>query len=136
MWYVLLSDLPTIISLTRFQCPPGYVCGQSQCVLPSTYSCTPGNYPACGGSCGGNCFADINGAGVCKKAATCSGLKTCNTGADCESTYCLNNACGKVCAVTSKLCPTNTDPKMLFAKKDVALEERTVMLTEIGPVDV
>ncbi|EPE35750.1 hypothetical protein GLAREA_05088 [Glarea lozoyensis ATCC 20868] len=117
-------------------CATGYVCGQGQCVLPSTYSCTPGGFPACGGSCGGTCFPDVNGAGVCKISVSCAGLTACNTGADCESTYCLVNACGRVCAATSKLCPTNNNPKMLFAKKYVALEERTVVLTEIGPVGV
>ncbi|KAL2060732.1 hypothetical protein VTL71DRAFT_9373 [Oculimacula yallundae] len=117
-------------------CASGFVCGQSACVLPAIYACD-NIFGPCGGSCGGTCFADVNGAGWCKVALQCAGLAPCTTGADCPSTICLVNNCGHVCAGTQYLCPNNLLPRTIFQKREPEgnLVARELVESEIGLVD-
>jgi len=112
LYVFFYSQIEKPQKLTIWQCGAGLVCGQGSCVNPNIYSCVPSS-GACGGSCGGFCFTDISGNGVCKISLSCAGLLTCTTSADCPSTYCLQNGCGRVCASTEALCRT-WNPARLF----------------------
>ncbi|KAG9235698.1 hypothetical protein BJ875DRAFT_541945 [Amylocarpus encephaloides] len=125
-------------------CATGLICGQSKCVSPSTYVCSGINEP-CGGSCGGTCFTNVGGPSYCKISLPCNGLIPCTTGADCGSSICLDNFCGKVCADTRYLCPNTASVKFLFERGNVGEVKREVegglvgrgmLKTEKGWMDV
>ena len=118
------------------QCSTGLICGQSSCVLPSIYFCSPTNQQKCGApSCGGRCFASVTGQGYCKAVLKCAGLQHCTTGDECPGTVCLKNNCGTVCAGSEYLCANNGTAKMLFRKREEVEGRANLVESEIGWVD-
>jgi len=101
---------------------------------PPSYTCSPADsVSACGGSCDGICFPDVNGVGYCKQNRPCEGLLPCTLDSDCASDICLVNGCGTVCAESQYLCPNPSSTKRLFRKKAVGEEnKRDLVATEMG----
>ncbi|CZR56072.1 uncharacterized protein PAC_05960 [Phialocephala subalpina] len=88
-------------------------------VAPPSFTCSPADSAsACGGTCDGTCFPDVNGVGYCKQSRPCSGLTPCTLDSDCASGICLVNGCGSVCADVEYLCPNTSSAKFLFTKPE------------------
>ncbi|KUJ23897.1 uncharacterized protein LY89DRAFT_776109 [Mollisia scopiformis] len=106
---------------------------------PNLYACSPADSAsACGGSCDGTCFPDVNGVGYCKQNRPCEGLTPCTADSDCPSDICLVNGCGTVCAETQYLCPNTSSAKFLFRKKSEGMEagKRAMVATEKGMMEM
>jgi len=104
---------------------------------PNPYTCSPADSAsACGGTCDGICFPDVNGVGYCKQNRPCEGLLACAVDSDCESDICLVNGCGTVCAESEYLCPNTSSTKRLFRKKALGEgNKRDMVATEIGMME-
>lgn len=107
-------------------------------IIPNqpSYTCTPADSAAaCGGTCDGTCFPDVDGIGICKQNRPCSGLQACTLNGDCTSDICLVNGCGTVCAEPQYLCPNPSSTKRMFRKKAVGESKRDMVATEAGMME-